>query len=503
LAYSCCVRPARDTESERGEPFSLVANSTAVLVSHAISLLTGGLLAVYAIRTFSVEDYGRYAIALALTTLVSMLSEMGISTLAVREMSYRPDLERQVFGVALAAEFVTSAAAVVLLVPVAIVLGYSAAIIGLTAIGCLIVIFQGVQAALGTPFQARRVLVYVAGLGALNGTVAAAAGFPLIMAGAGPAGLMVALALGYASACAGAWIVLRRRLHLTPSWRRVWARVGPFLLAALPIAATGGIAIAYERIDLLLVSKLDSTEGAAVYAVALQALTYSVLLPAAVTTSFFPLLTKNLREDPDQGRRSVVLLARIFTFLSVPLVILFVVSGEPLVTAVLGDDYSDAAVPLAIISGCMVLGFHNYLFWNALVAAYLERRKLLILAVALPFNVALNLILIPPLGPTGAAIALLASDAVMGAWQIGVVRRNLFAVPLGAIFLAPLLVGLLSVAVGLAVATLSEPAGAVVGIGVFVVVLQRIGYVTADEWRPLTDALLGATARLRGLASRG
>jgi O-antigen/teichoic acid export membrane protein len=490
--------------AERGQPFSLVANSTAILCSHAISLITGGSLAIYAIRSFSVEDYGRYSIALALTTLLSMFSEMGISTLAVREMSYRPDQERQLLGVALAAELVTSIAAVVLLVMLAIVLGYSATIVGLAAIGCLIVVFQGLQAALASPFQARRVLVYLASFGALNGIVAAAVGVPLIMAGAGPDGLMLALGMGYASTCLGAWIFLRRRLHLTPSWTGVVSRVWPFLLAAFPIAASGGIAIVYERIDLLLVSKLDSTEAAAVYAVVLQALMYSMLLPAAITGSFFPLLAQNLSANPEQGRRSVLLLARIFTFLSVPLVIVLVVSGEWLVTAVLGDRYSDAAVPLAIVSGCMVLGFYNYLFWNALLAAYLERRKLLILAVALPLNVVLNLILIPPLGPTGAAIALLASDALIGAWQIGVVRRNMFAVPLAAIFLPPLLVGLLSLVAGLAVGALSAPIGAVVGVGVFITTLQRLEYVTAEEWRPLIDALRGVTAPLRRrLPSRG
>ena len=182
---------------------------------------------------------------------------------------------------------------------------------------------------------------------------------------------------------------------IRPDWRGVRRRLRPFVVAALPIAATGGVSIVYERIDLLLVSKLDDVEATAIYAVALQALQYTNLLPAVVTTAFFPLLAANLRDDPEQGRLSVILLARIFLFLSVPLMIVLVVCGEPLVTLVLGDRYADAATPVAIVSGSMVLGFLNYLFWNALLAAYQERAKLKIMLVALPVNIALNVALIP------------------------------------------------------------------------------------------------------------
>ncbi len=94
-----------------------------------------------------------------------------------------------------------------------------------------------------------------------------------------------------------------------------------------------------------------------------------------------------------------------------PVALFLVFGSDDLVTAVLGDRYESAGTPLAIIGGCIVLGFLNYLLWYALLAGYRERRRLLILAVSLGINVGLNVLLIPPYGPTGAAVALVVSDA--------------------------------------------------------------------------------------------
>jgi O-antigen/teichoic acid export membrane protein len=479
------------------EPSSLIANSTVLLVSRVVTLVSGGALAIYAIRTLSVEDFGRYSIALALAMILSLLSEMGISSLAVRKIAHKPEQESRVLAVALAAELATSAAAAALLVPVALLLRYPAEVIGLVAIAAVAVLVQGLLTALETPFQARRVLSYVALFGALQGLVTAGVGFPLLALRAGPMGLMAALAVGYATTCVGAvWML--RWAGIRPSWAGATSRIPRFLLAALPIAATGGVTIVYERVDLLLVSKLDTTEGAAVYAVALQALQFAMLLPAVVTASFFPLLTTHLRDDRDLGARSVALLARIFLVLSVPLVIVFVVAAEPLVTFVLGDRYEDAAVPLAIVSGSMVLGFLNYLYWSALLAAFLERAKLKIMAVALSLNVAANLVLIPAYGPTGAAISLLGTDLILGIWQMVVVHRRVFPIPFARIFVTPGIVAAVAIAVGVGVGAVYPVVGALVGVGIFVLVLLRARYVTAEEWRPLTAPLLGLVGRIPG-----
>jgi O-antigen/teichoic acid export membrane protein len=382
---------------------------------------------------------------------------------------------------------------------VGLLLGYPAEVIALLGIGVVYLFFQGFLAALDAPFRARRVLVFPALFLALQAVVLGGAGVALISSGAGPPGLVAAMGLGYAAAAVAALVMVRSRLKIPIVLSGTVRKVPPFLRTALPIAATGGITIIYERVDLLMVSKLDSTSGAAIYGVVLTALAVSAILPGIIVPAFFPLLAAGLKGAREQVRESFFLLWRLFLLLSVPVALFLVfVSGE-LVTAVLGDRYEDAGTPLAIFGGCIVLGFLNYLLWYALLAAYYERRRLLILAISLALNVGLNSLLIPPHGPTGAALALLASDLLIVAWQLGLLHRRVFAVPFSRLFLRPVVAVLAALAVAIPLSAVSALGAAVAAPCVYAALLLLGSYVTREEWRPLIDPLrpLAGKRRLR------
>jgi O-antigen/teichoic acid export membrane protein len=159
------------------------------------------------------------------------------------------------------------------------------------------------------------------------------------------------------------------------------------------------------------------------------------------------------------------------------------------VTAVLGDRYEDAGTPLAIFGGCIVLGFLNYLLWYAILAAYRERRRVLILVISLAVNVVLNFLLIPPYGPTGAAVALLVSDLLIVAWQAGMVHRSVFAVPVRRLFLRPVVAVLAALAVAIPLSAVSAMGAALAAPCIYAALLLLGSYVTRQEWRPLIDPL--------------
>jgi O-antigen/teichoic acid export membrane protein len=177
-------------------------------------------------------------------------------------------------------------------------------------------------------------------------------------------------------------------------------------------------------------------------------------------------------------------------------VALFLVFGsDDLVTTVLGDRYESAGTPLAIFGGCIVLGFLNYLLWYALLAAYRERRRLLILVASLAVNVGLNVLLIPPYGPTGAAIALVVSDFLIVAWQTRMVHRTVFAVPFRRLFLKPVVAVLAALAAAIPLSTVTALGAAVAAPCIYAALLLLGSYVTREEWRPLIDPLRSFASR--------
>jgi O-antigen/teichoic acid export membrane protein len=463
--------------------------------SSAVSLVINTALAIYAIRTFSVEEYGHFAIALALIGIFGVLSETGISTVALRSMSTDPAGEANYLGLALVAELVTSLVVAPLMLPVGLLLGYPSEVIALLAIGAVYLFFQGFLAALDATFRARRVLVFPAVFLTLQAAVTGAVGVALISSGAGPPGLVAAIGIGYTAAAVAAFVLVRSRLKIPIVLTGMLQKVPFFVRTALPIAATGGITIVYERIDLLMVSKLDSTAAAAIYGVVLTALAISAILPSVIAPAFFPLLAVGLNEAREQARESFFLIWRLFLLLSVPIALFLLFASDDLVTAVLGDRYESAGTPLAIIGGCIVLGFLNYLLWYALLAAYRERRRVLILVVSLAVNVGLNLLLIPPYGPTGAAVALLVSDALIVAWQTGMVHRSVFAVPFRRLFLRPVVAVLAALAVAIPLSTVAALGAAVAAPCIYSALLLLGSYVTREELRPLIDPLRSFAGR--------
>src|SRR3954471_16067337 len=124
------------------QPATLVANSAYMLLARAFTLVTGGLLIIYAVRTFTVAEYGRYAVAVAMMAIFALLSEMGISALALREMSPEDSRTARILGIAIAAEVATSVFAAVLLVPVGVALGYPRHVLVLLAVGGAVLLFQ-------------------------------------------------------------------------------------------------------------------------------------------------------------------------------------------------------------------------------------------------------------------------------------------------------------------------------------------------------------------------
>jgi O-antigen/teichoic acid export membrane protein len=491
----------RQRSQDTARPASLIFNSSAMLIAAGFNVVVTSALAIYAIRKFSVDAYASYSIAWALISIFALLSEMGLQTVAIREMAMHPRNAQRDLGVALVAECATSVVVGAAMVPIGLMLGYSAEIIGLLAIGAAYLFFQGVLTAFDAPFRARRTLLYSAVIASLHTGLTAFVGFVLISSGVGPAALVIAMAVGYALAIPAAVALLKKRLNMhlviAGAGRATW----PFIRTAIPIAATAGLVIVYDKLDLLLLASLDKHSAAAIYGVPLTVVATALILPAVIVPAFFPLLAPTLRDDPERARSSFFLMLRIFLFISVPVSLILAFASTDLVTAIAGDRYRASGEPLAILGVSIVLGFLNYLLWYGLLAAYQERRKLLIVAVGLGINVGLNLLLIPPYGPTGAAIALVLSDLLIVGWQGALIHRGIFPFPLRKLLPKPLAAAALGALCGLTVAAWSGVAAGFLSAFVYAIALQALRYVSISEWAPLLDPIRRVVRRSSATAS--
>jgi O-antigen/teichoic acid export membrane protein len=373
--------------------------------------------------------------------------------------------------------------------------------LSLVALGGAILICQSLTIPVFAVFNARRLLRYPSMLTLASAFVASGVGIALVAAGVGPAGLLIGSLAAQALA-----MFLGYRLLLTRLGHRVrphlpTAEVLRFIRSAIPIAATSGLAIIYQRLDILMLSKIAGDKVVAIYTVPYSLVQMSWILPQVVGAAYFPLLNEELRTDRERARRSFFLVVRLFVVASLPVVLLLTVGGRPLLVGVFGEQYAASSGVLAILAWASLLGFQSYVLWYAILAGHLEGRVVRIMAVGLLVNAALNAVLIPRFGPEGAAAALLVSDLLVILAQVRLVHREIFRVPWGVLLVRPLLAGIPTAAAVIALRPWGGITAAIGGSLIYVGVLMALRYVTWEEWGPLRSSIAGVTRRMR-LATR-
>ena len=467
------------------EPASLLSNSASMLVARTYGLAVGGVLSIVAARTFSVESFGFYSIALSLMAIFGMLSEAGLGFLAMRRFGEDPERESHILGIALSAEALTSIAAVGLMIPIALLLGYPSAVIAPVAIGAAVVLAQGFISPIDALFHARRTVFYSAVAIAVGWTVIAVVGLAALALGGGPSSLIAAMAGGYATGAALGAVLVRRRTGVRVGFSRHWKPVLGFIRASIPIAAAVAVAVIYQRVDVLMVSKLESSAGAALYNVPLTLVQFFLVVPSVIGGAFFPILSADLRRDVAQARSSLLLLNRIFLLASTAVALFITFAASDVLTLLVGDRYAGSATTLAILAWTVPMLFLQQLYWYALLAQYGERTALAIAAAFLIVNVGLNAALIPVWGIEGAAVGLLVSDIGITVAQAIALHLRHLRLDVVALLTKPLAAVVLAVPVGTLLDVVSGWLAAIAAASLFTIVCLALRYVTRQEWEPL------------------
>jgi O-antigen/teichoic acid export membrane protein len=244
-----------------------------------------------------------------------------------------------------------------------------------------------------------------------------------------PIGAPLAAALFTASALAAALIafaLLRRRMSTTLSADLPAYESRQWLAAALGLVMLSGTQFLNSQVGVVMLGTLDQAESAGLYAVAQR----GALLVA------FPLLALNAALAPTAARlwaggevrqlqRLVTLGSRAVLLASVPVALVFVLSGEALLELVFGRSFSAAGQSLAILSLGQIANAATGSVAMLLMMTGNQRRAGFGIAAGLMLNLGLGIVLIPTLHATGAAIAAATGIVVSNLFHVWMARSAL------------------------------------------------------------------------------
>jgi O-antigen/teichoic acid export membrane protein len=390
---------------------SVAVTTGALVAGRVLALLAGIALVGLASRYLGVSNYGALTAGMAYASLFAILTDLGLSAVATREIARHPDRERLVLEAVVGVGMLLAIAAAVLgLVLMEAVYGGARNAATRQAIVILLV-----QVLVAPIVGATRAFFTVHQRGYLIaiGDVTLAFAMALFTAIAvtaqlGYRGVIIGIASGYvAQAAVMAGVSRRAGARLTPG-----VRGGRRLVrAALPVGGTFLLNYLYFRLDILLLSWLRTDVAVARYGLAYRVLEGLMVLPSYVMLALFPAIARAENNRPQLAATVGVALAGLEAA-AVGFAALMATFSPEIVVVLGGAKYAPAGPALAILSLALAISYVNGVFGNALLALGRQRALMLITAGPLLVNLIANLLLIPPLGVEGAAIAVVLSEIV-------------------------------------------------------------------------------------------
>ncbi|GAB2451839.1 hypothetical protein GCM10027062_35820 [Nocardioides hungaricus] len=376
---------------------------------------------VAAARMLSEHDFGIISYALTTMLVLSSLAAWGFDPAVTRRGAADPDGLPRLYQSAQA--WKTLIGLPVFLVAWLVLLGHPSLGSGLVLACMLLAGFPELWSHTArSAAAAREVSSGVSTALVLQRLVTAAAVLVALVAGFGVEGVAVGFLAGTLAGW-GAHVVAARRLDVgrpIRALRRADLREG--IRGTFLIGLSSLVLMLLFRVDVLLLGQLEGPREVAVYSVAYRLLETVLFVTYAINYAVLPVMSATA--DRARRRLGYERAVAVAAFVYLPFAVVCLVEGGSVLRLLFGATYAESAAPVLAWLAPAPLFLAAATFATSVLLA-LERSWELFVGstCALVVNVALNLVLIPPYGASGAAAATAVSYVVQTAVVLVALRR--------------------------------------------------------------------------------
>ena len=406
-------------------------NTSSLFTAHLIGRLGSLVITIWLMpRYFTESELGGYFVAIALTNLIAILTELGLQNPLIREMTLHLQQTRHYLGNALIVRIILSIVAYSIMIVSGIYL-YPPIIVKMIVFLGLAEIVNSLAQLYRCVFRAHEEMKYEAF------TVIAERGAFLIIGGGAILrgyGLVQVCQVMLAASCINLILSLGftrirfTQLRFQPS-REI---VKVLMQQALPFAIGNLFNLLYFRVDAIMLSKLsvEGVEANTWYGLAYTIVNAFTILPGAfMMGAMFPVLSRAWEREKGRFPGAYSLGMRWMVLSGFPLAVgLSTLSPE--ITAVLFPTYTPNEVvkisaALQWLSWAGGLIFITTAVLAVLRATDKRRAFSVLMGTTALLNICLNLYLIPRFSHTGAAIAMVISEGYLLIFGIGYISRHI------------------------------------------------------------------------------
>jgi O-antigen/teichoic acid export membrane protein len=464
----------------RRPPAARVASGTAArAVGELIAKAASVAFYIAIARELGDARFGDFIFGLSLAQVLLVIAGLGTEELITREVAQEHTRLDELFGDVIAVKGLLLVAlwAVVGLIP--LVGGYPAE----TTLAVLLIAagvgFEYQTKTLYAVFQAHERQHFIAASMITQRTVTALAGIAVLLSGGGLIAVsLVFLAGGVIGLATAVWWLLR--FVARPTLRSDRSRWSRLIKTSYPLGLVTVLYLGLVRLDAALLSFLTGGDNATVgdYGAAHRLIEATMFISVAFGGAMLPWMARQQVERRVSPARGYEIGLKVLIALLLPIGLVFGLLAPEWIDLVYGAGYEEAVTPLRLLAVMTVLFGIISFVGIVMIARDRPREFIRPAAVVLAQNVATNLILIPTLGATGAALSSVISGVLLGGWTMWKTQRALEGVSTVRIWASPVLAGgaLTGVIVLLGGLTVATMAAATAAYAAVFLVLERVTF---------------------------
>ena len=392
-----------------------LANTSWLLVEKVITMILALIVSVLMARSLGPEGFGVVTYVIAVFTLISPLSALGLNAIVTKELVLDKQSSERIMSTVL---FYRILGGVVTLFAVFIMLklevltqlkGYEWAIILLAVVN----VFTALHV-IDFWFQAKVLSKYIALSRLIVVLFFTLVKCALVYLDLPIERFLQAIIVEYLFICIGFAIVYYHKNGKFSVFNIDYYYGFSLLKKSVWLILSGVASVIYLKIDQVMLAEMVSTTETGIYAVASRLSEVWYFFATILVTSYFPSLLK-LKQNNGAGYQAKLQKLNDALFICALLIAIFMYFfGELLIVTLFGHQYAAAGIILVIHIWASIFVYMRALLSKWLIAENLFSFSLLTQGIGAIVNIVLNIYFIPLWGGIGAAAATVISYACAG-----------------------------------------------------------------------------------------
>lgn len=460
----------------------------ALIVQKVLSFVYFTLLA----RNLGAEGIGQYFFAISFATMFSVLVDLGLSPLLIREVakvgdtehgqSEKEDCERwfqQIFTLKIIFALITAA----VVIGLDLILFYSDTVRNLIFLTTAIIVVDSFTLLFYAFIRGRQNLKFESWGTIIFQIIVMIFGLSLLSYTKEVVLFLVVLFLASLFNFIFSGIILHKKFKVKLKLYFSKELVKKIMLIALPFALAAIFAKVYAYMDTVLIKVFLGDEEVGFYSIAYKITFALQFIPLAFVAALYPAFSNYFKYDLEALKHIFAKAFNYLAFIALPLSLGIIALATELVHKVYTSDF-DSVWPLRVLVASIPFLFINFSLSSFLNATERQKINTRNLGIVMIFNIVLNIIFIPKFGVWGASLASSLSTLFLFLLNLRAVMK-VVSMPIK--FFQPLLGSILSSAIMYLAVVYSKGligwlASIVVGILVYAVFMFITGTIKKQDF---------------------